>query len=182
MRSGKSSAASKRRTDLRNELWPQEPAWIADEEVGFFRAPRTLPLLLTLISSKKISGKKNAATVYLDLWARNWGEGIIEIIDEGDHAFAAGYATTRALRSWRERVHILEQAGFIKTKPIGNRAIGAVLLVHPRVAVERLRKKGLVPENWWNAYVARRASTGEEPKSDAATVPAQVSKVVSMKP
>src|SRR5439155_22885375 len=88
MRSGKSSAASKRRTDLRNELWPQEPAWIADEEVGFFRAPRTLPLLLTLISSKKISGKKNAATVYLDLWARNWGEGIIEIIDEGDHAFA----------------------------------------------------------------------------------------------
>lgn len=81
----KSQAVSKRRTELRRELWPNDRAWLADEAVGFFQAPRTLPLVLSLIKDKGISGKKDAGSVYLELWARHWGQGIIEIANENEH-------------------------------------------------------------------------------------------------
>jgi hypothetical protein len=56
MASMKGQKAAQRRAELREELWPDEPAWTAKDAVGFFQAPRTLPLLLALIKDKKISG------------------------------------------------------------------------------------------------------------------------------
>jgi len=39
-----------------------------------------------------------------------------------------------------------------------------VLLVHPGLVVEELRKRdGIVSENWWSAYAARRQETKETP-------------------
>jgi hypothetical protein len=170
MPSVKSEMVSKRRTDLRKELWPNDRAWVAAKAVGFFQAPRTLPLLLSLIKEKSISGKKDAGSVYLELWARHWGQGIIEISNENEHAFASGYRGTRAVRTWRERMRILEAAGFIKIKSSGNSAIGVILLVHPMDAVEDLRRKGKVPENWLTAYAARRSATGEQDGGTAKVV------------
>ena len=159
MASLKGAAASNRRVDLRDQLWPESRAWVAEK--GFFQAPRTLPLLMSLISSKEISGKKDASTAYFELWARNWGEGIVEITDEHDHAFAAGYEGTRALRTWRERIYLLEKAGFIKIAPIGGRQVGAILLVHPQDVLDKLRADGRIKDNWWNAYVVRKTKTGD---------------------
>ena len=179
MASEQARAASKRRSELRDELFPAATAWVADDEIGFFRAPRTLPLLAHLISSKRVSGEKDASSVYLELWARNWGEGIVMITDEADHAFAAGYTGTRAIRTWRERIRLLEEAGFIQVKAVGNRTIGAILMVHPSAAVERLRQNGRVDDSWWNAYAARRSETGEKPHAKSEVSPP--SRVLSLK-
>jgi hypothetical protein len=42
---------------------------------------------------------------------------------EADHAYAAGYEGTRAVRTWQERMKVLVQAGFIKTVDVGNQKI-----------------------------------------------------------
>lgn len=53
-------------------------------------APRTLPLILSLLSSNEISGNKDPSSVYLDLISGQRGEGVIEMGHEADHAFASG--------------------------------------------------------------------------------------------
>jgi len=61
------------RESIRNKVWAGEDAWTGDNEKGFFQAPRTLPLIMLLISMKKIGTKGNAARVYLELWSRHMG-------------------------------------------------------------------------------------------------------------
>jgi hypothetical protein len=175
--SAKSKGAAKRRIELRQQLWPDDRAWSSEGEVGFFQVPKTVSLLMKLIGSKDISGKKNAADVYLELWSNDWGQGLIEVGNESDHAFAAGYEGTRAVRTWRERIRILERAGFIRVKPDGNREIGFILLVHPADVVQSLKDANRVPENWLNAYLKRQSRFRERASEESESQ----SKVLLMK-
>src|SRR5437870_3698938 len=50
------TSGSARRLAARQEFWPNDTAWTGENEKGWFRAPRTLPLLLALIASKQVSG------------------------------------------------------------------------------------------------------------------------------
>ena len=108
------------REKLRQQFWPSEDAWTGDNEKGWFYAPRTLPLILGLIASKELSGKCDPTRVYLELWSRHMSGGVIEMKHEGDHSYASGYFGNRGIRTWQERMKLLEKNGFIKTKHIGN--------------------------------------------------------------
>jgi hypothetical protein len=156
--------ASQKREKLRRDFWPDEDAWTGEKEnydKGWFRAPRTIPLILGLLRSKELSGRLDPSSVYLELLARHIDGGVIEMAGEDEHAFAAGFTGSRAVRSWKERMKILEKEGFIKTQQMGNRKYGAVLIVHPTVAVQRLRDKGKVPDSWWSVYRSRQADIRE---------------------
>ena len=156
------SKAAERRIALRNEFWPEQVrTWLGPEETGFFCAPRTLPLLLTLLSSKQISGKKDIGSVYVELLSRHVGEGIVQMGLEEDHAYASGYYGTRATRTWRERMKILEEIGLIKVQGKGFRKYAYVLLVHPTLVIEKLRDEGRVSEEWWFIYRERQIETKE---------------------
>ena len=157
---GKSGVAA-RREELRKQYWPDEDFWTGEKEVGWFPAPRTLPLILSLLSSKQVSQKKDPSSVYLDLISRQRGEGIVEMGHEAEHAFAAGYEGRRAVRTWQERMKVLEDNGFIKTVEVGNQRFRYAAIVHPTVAVQRLRDDKKIPEKWWNAYIARKLETRE---------------------
>lgn len=57
------TATQIRREEIKAELWPADIAWTGDKpETGWFRAPRTLPLVLMLLSDKRISGKSDVGT------------------------------------------------------------------------------------------------------------------------
>lgn len=179
--SGKSGIAA-RREELRKQYWPKEDLWTGEKEVGWFPAPRTLPLILSLLSSKQISKKKDPSSVYLDLMSRQRGEGIIEMGHEADHAFASGYEGRRAVRTWQERMKILEDNGFIRTVKVGNQRFRFVAIVHPTTAVQRLREDKKIPENWWNAYLACKAETREPTHEQRQKKKESAQKVVQMAP
>jgi len=162
----KASAAA-RRQKLRNEFWPDEIAWDGKGR-GWYPAPRSLPLILGLLASKELSGNQDPTRVYVELLSRHMDEGLIEMAHEEDHAYAAGYWGPRGTRTWRERMEILEANGFIKTRQKGNRKYGYVLLVHPAIAVERLRRQNKLPPGWWDAYRARQIETKETAYEDLA--------------
>ena len=84
-----------RREKLRKQYWPHEDAWTGEGETGWFRAPRTLALILALLRLKTIRGKNDPSSVYEEL-ARHIGEGIIEMTLESEHAYAAGYYICRS--------------------------------------------------------------------------------------
>ena len=173
------------REKLRKKLWPNEDAWTGENERGFFQAPRTLPLLLHLLSTKAVSGKQNPSFVYLELWARHMGGGIIEMKHEGEHTYASGYSSGRT-RTWRDHMKLLEENGFIKTKKVGNQQFRYVLLVHPTAVVEKLKEQGKVEQLWLDTYELRQLETKEptyaermKAKKEAAK---EAKKVVPMKP
>lgn len=154
MASGNKSTGAERREKLRKEFWRDEDAWTGENEKGWFRAPRTLPLLLALLGEKNLSRNQDPTKVYVELLARHIDGGVIEMGHEGDDAFAAGYDGPRGVRTWQERMKTLERLGLIKTRHVGNQDFKYVLLVHPTVAIQRLREAGKVPDHWWDAYRA----------------------------
>lgn len=159
---GKKTPGSERREKYRNEFFKDEEPWTGENEKGWFRASRTLPLILALLAEKTLSGKLNPTSVYLELLARHIDSGVIEMKDAAEHASAAGFFSNRAVRSWQERMNILEKNGFIKSKKIGNQLYKFVLLVHPTIAVQRLRDGGKVSDEWWDAYRARQIEVKED--------------------
>jgi len=178
---GKSGIAE-RREKLREQHWPKEDLWTGKKEIGWFSAPRTLPLILSLLSSKQISQEKNPSSVYLDLMSRQYGEGIVVMGHEAEHAFAAGYVGSRAVRTWQERMKILEDNGFIRTVKVGNQQFKFVAIIHPTTAVQRLRDDKKIPDSWWNAYVDRKLETKEPTYEQRQRKKESAQKVVQMVP
>jgi hypothetical protein len=156
----KKSAATQRRERLRQRHWPVESdLWTSKNEKGWFSAPKTLPLILSLL--KTLTDKKDPSTVYLELLSRHMDSGVIEMESEADHAYAAGYEGQRAIRTWRERMEILKNLGLIRTESAGNQTYKYVALVHPTDAVHALRDSNRVSDCWWNTYCARKTQVGE---------------------
>jgi hypothetical protein len=175
------SRAQEHRDKIRRKFFPGEDAWTGENEKGWYKSPRTLPLILSLISSKAVSGRCDPTRVYLELWARHMGEGVIEMRHEGEHAYAAGYEGTRGIRTWQERMKLLEKNGIIKVKQIGGQRYKYVLLVHPTAVVEKLRQEGKVEPGWWDTYRDRQLETKELTYKARKKIKAGP-KVVTMKP
>jgi hypothetical protein len=158
----KLSPSTTRREKLRNEFWANAESWTGTDDKGWFRAPRTLPLILELLASKRINEKQQDVTrVYLELWARHIDSGIIEMGEQARHAYAAGYRGPRAVRTWVERMKVLEDSGFIKSKEAEGQRYKYVLLVHPTIAVQTLRDAGKIEDEWWDTYRARQIQIKE---------------------
>ena len=153
------------RVAIRQQFWAKEKAWTGENKKGWFRAPRTLPLLLELLRSKELSGRTDPSSAYMALWARHFDGGVIEITNELDLAYNAGYSGNRALRTWQERMALLETLGFIKSQKIANQRYRYVLLLDPGIVVESLAKQGRVDKEWKATYDSRRLQTGEQTKS-----------------
>ncbi|MCH8951826.1 MAG: hypothetical protein IID49_06865 [Proteobacteria bacterium] len=119
--------------------------WHRKSETGFCTIPRTLSLAATLI--KHLGNRIDASRVFIDLWTRNFDDGLVVINDPEAMAASCGYARGgRGVRTWRQAIHLLEELGFIRLEAKGTRTYGYVLLLHPNDAVERLREKGVVPD------------------------------------
>lgn len=152
------------REEIKAEFWGDEIAWTGDKPAtGWFRAPRTLPLILALLADKKISGKADPTGVYIELLARHRDTGIVEMVSPGEHSFAAGYNGSRAVRTWQERMKLLEDLGFIKAQASGNQQYKFILLVHPTIAVKKLLDQGKVSAEWWNTYRVHQIEATEFP-------------------
>jgi hypothetical protein len=84
-------------------------------------------------------------------------ERLLAITNERELAYETGYAGNRALRTWQERMRLLEALGFIKAQKIGNEPYRYVLMVDPATVVAALAKKGRVDAAWLATYDARRS-------------------------
>jgi hypothetical protein len=147
-----------RRHELREALWPGSSSWIWDSEssIGYTVVPRVLPLVLHLIKILADGGKTgDPSPAYIDLWCRDFGQGMITIMDEERAAYSSGYSSSRAHRTWKEHMKKLVNLGFIKVKKDGIREFGQVLLLNPLSVCESLNKAGKVPEEWWTAFMMR---------------------------
>lgn len=146
-----------RREKIREEHFAGEDLWTGTREIqggakvkGWFPGPRTLPLIMLLLDH--LYPRKALSSAYVELLSRQRGEGIVEMEHESEHAFSAGYKGQRGIRTWRDRIELLQDAGFIKLQELHGR-VTYVAIVHPTTAVERLKddKKliNVLDSDWW---------------------------------
>jgi hypothetical protein len=153
-----------RRQGLRDQLWPGETdkLWHRSTEDGYSTVPRTLPLVMTLIDELKDKGR-DISRVYFDLWCRQFDDCFVEVTDEESFAYSSGFTTTgRNVRSWRERIDVLRELGFISVQPNGSRKYGYILLHHPHRVVLELKAKNKISDAWWGAFSKRASEIGTE--------------------
>lgn len=101
------------RASMLDQLLPGGDAlvWPREHEGGWFKGPRSLPLILAVLNTKHFRGALDIASTYLALLAENWDEGLVEVKGESDAAMTAGFrADARGLRTWRERIRKLENS------------------------------------------------------------------------
>jgi hypothetical protein len=155
---------AERRLALRNEFFPgsEDEVWTRHGTKGYATVPRLLPLVAALI--KDLSKSGDPSSVYLELWSRVFDEGLVAIEREDECAFASGYTGTRAVRTWRERMDLLIDLGFIRVHASGNRRYANVLIVNPLLVVSGMRKRGKprIPDEWWAAFVQRASEISAE--------------------
>jgi hypothetical protein len=168
----KETTGDRKRKKLRDQFWPGSAAWIWDMQdqenvVGFATMTRLMPWVLALIkelaSRRKKEGKAKCgdpSTSYVELWCRDFGQGLIRITEPDQCAFAAGYDGPRGVRSWEENMQMLVDLGFILAKREGMREYGQVLLLNPLGVCARLHQEGRVSEEWWTSFSARAADIG----------------------
>ncbi len=161
---GGRNAASIRREKLREQFWPGSASeiWDRRKENGFSTIPRTLGLIMTLIDELADRDKgKDVSRVYFELWCRNFDEAFIEIGDEEAMAFASGFtAPNRNVRTWKERIDVLQKLGFIQVMPVGSKKHGYIFLPDPHKVIMKLKVEGRVSASWWGAYVKRASEIG----------------------
>lgn len=127
-------------------------AWSGPDETGYFCASRLLPLVLQITNDKRVVGKHDCARAYVELLARDWGQGVVELRDAESHAFRAGYKSPRAARTWTEHIRALEKAGLIELQSRGRSKLGIALIVHPQLVIEEHRRRGNVAPELWAEY------------------------------
>ena len=89
-----------------------------------------------------------------ELWFGAFDDKLIEVKDENEIAYASGVAARR----WRERVAVLDNLGFIRTKPAGKLEYGYILVRNPYEVVKELKDAGKIKDDVWLGTYTRRAA------------------------
>jgi hypothetical protein len=151
---------------LRNKLWPnldENTVWNRKKNQGFTTLPRTMPLFMQIMDS--LSKGKPVSGVYLDLWCRTFDEGFVTLADKQQTmAFSSGFSGQRAQQTWKNRIEILNKQGFIRLASGPAGPFSHALILNPYHVVKKLRArvKGHVPEDLWNALLARASEIGAD--------------------
>lgn len=131
-----------KRAALRDTFWPDisgKSLWLRKERIGFTTLPRTMPLIGRIMD--QLSGKGFPLfSTYLCLWCRVYDEAFVEIRNDREIAFEAGFAGTRGEVTWRTRMRRLQELGFIDLKPGLASDLQYVLILNPIIVIAELYK------------------------------------------
>lgn len=153
---------SGKRVLLRTKLWPElkeATLWLRKEKVGFTTIPRTMPVIGRIID--QISGKGVPLfSTYLPLWCRVFDEAFVEIRNEKELAFEAGFSGSRGVATWRSRMKRLQELGFISIRPGIASDFQYVLILDPILIISGHIKIGAVDSLSEQALTARLIEVG----------------------
>jgi hypothetical protein len=149
---------SEKQLKLRATLWPdveESCLWLRKKRDGFTTIPRTMPIISEIMDS--LSKNKPVSSTYLELWCRAYDECFVTMNRPLEQAFHAGFSSQRAVNTWKERIRILAELGFIDVKPGPSGEMSYALIYNPYQVIKRLyeMKNSRISQQMYNALVAR---------------------------
>lgn len=160
---------SKKIVDLRSRLWPElveEDLWSRHLYDGFTSIPRTMPIIMNIIDQLS-DGSKRTSITYLALWGQAFDEMYISLQNADDLSFHAGFTGQRATRTWKERIKVLDDLGFIRTAEGTAGQYSHAVILNPHFAIRRLhaaKTPGLTQASF-NALTERAIAVGADDMS-----------------
>ena len=152
----------KKKQALRKQLWGDvdpDTIWNRKLNDGYTTIPRTMPIVFQIMDDLSEKSKPISST-YFSLWCRVFDESLIEIKSPDEMAFESGYSGQRAVTTWKARMKILANLGFIDTKEGASGQYNYVLLLNPYMVIKKYYEKKKVQEGKYNALYARAQEVG----------------------
>jgi hypothetical protein len=141
-----------------NEMW----IWSRKRDAGFISVPRILPVAMQAIDEYS-KGAPAGHTLFC-LWARSPDHVMVTIENPTSFAVEAGFHGKRAVDTWRKRMKVLTELGFIVPKKGDAGDYNYVLLMNPIVAVERMHQTQSTPRQirpeLYGRFIDRLAQIG----------------------
>ncbi len=152
----------------RKQLWPEidnSLLWDSDFCNGWTIIPRTFPLIQRIMD--ELANGKPVSNVYLDLWCRVFEakQSFLKLAGHHDEmAYYCGYSGQRAVQTWKSRVRILNDLGFINVKSSAGSDIGHALILNPHLVIKNLRENdpNSFSERLYNAIFERALDIGAD--------------------
>lgn len=154
---------SKNILELRKKMWPEVDEgklWNRKTQTGFTTIPRTMPLIMRIMDD--LSNGKPLSSTYLTLWCRVFDESVVTINNTKELAYESGFSGQRAEATWKSRMKILNQLGFIDIKPGASGEYQYILLLNPYKIIDKYQKKKEVGEADFNALYSRAQVIGAD--------------------
>lgn len=163
--SKKVRSANLKRAALRDTFWPDiqsKSLWLRKERTGFTTIPRTMPLIGRIMD--QLSGKGFPLfSTYLCLWCRVYDEAFVEIRNDRELAFEAGFAGTRGEVTWRTRMRKLQELGFIDIKPGLASDLQYVLIFNPLIVIANIYSRSdMATDLAYSSLMARLIEVGAD--------------------
>ena len=140
----------------RSKLWPEitEPMLWSKANEGWVALPRLMPLMMSIMDDLSEKGFPIGQT-YLEMWARLRDEQFLTLNRPEEMAFHAGFEGQRALRTWKKRVNILAELGFIGLIPGPLGDLSYAIFYNPYHIIKKAHLAKKVQERKWQALVVR---------------------------
>jgi hypothetical protein len=137
---------------------PETLLWRRKSNDGFTTVPRPLPIAMQAID--ETSKGTPAGHSLFCLWARAPDNPLVIVENPATFAAETGFKGERATDTWRKRMRRLRELGFIRTKPGSSGECHFILLLNPNIAVELMRRNGLVQDGLYGRFIERLADVG----------------------
>ena len=167
---------AKRQLELRNRLWPDvDPKllWSRHTHDGFTSLPKCMPLIMSIMDD--LAGQP-VSVAYLELWCRTFDENFVTLSKPREIAFHSGFTGQRAERTWRARLSILANLGFIALREGPSGPASYALIQNPYKVIQdhHERKTPGLRQDKYNALLDRALEIGDaslspEPAAAAST-------------
>lgn len=159
----KVKSADEKRMAVRQMYWPDvvdEDLWLRKKNVGFTTIPRTMSLIGRIMDQMAGKGFPLLGT-YLALWCRVYDEGFVEIRNDRELAFESGFSGTRGEVTWRTRMRMLRELGFIDIRKGLASDLQYVLIFNPiKVIAEVYERQQLNHDMAYQALLNRLIEIG----------------------
>jgi hypothetical protein len=160
----KKRGAQSKRVALRANFWPdvdEDDLWLRTQRTGFTTIPRTMPHIGRAMD--QLSGKGFPLfSTYFALWCRVYDEAFVEIRNERELAFEAGFSGPRGEVTWRTRMRRLQELGFIDVRPGLASDLQYVLMWNPLKVIANAYEQGRSQDLVYSVLKARLIEVGAD--------------------
>jgi len=98
--------------------------------------------------------------VYLSLWCRVFDEGMLEIKSYEDLASEAGFSGQRAVTTWKQRMALLVELGFVRAETGARGEYDYLLLLNPYPIIKTLYETNKIQKQKFITLYSRAQEIG----------------------
>ena len=105
---------------------------------------------------------KPISQTYFELWCRTFDDSFVIGTNPREMAYFSGFSGERAESTWRTRINILKELGFIDVKGSPLNPIHYILIYNPYLIIQKHHDNGTLKDEIYNTLLQRLIEIGAD--------------------